>query len=110
MTYSTQKQPNPIPNHSEPIAHLVIDDLRLFGAEYLIPEVEARMRQGLATYGIPLQANNGRDALVDAFQESIDLMKYLKQCIAEGDDRLKNAYLSSIALASQIYAEISLLD
>lgn len=31
----------------------------------------------------PLQAHNGRDPLVDAYQEALDLVVYLRQAIEE---------------------------
>jgi hypothetical protein len=64
-------QPAPAPNTSPAIADLVIDDM----AE--------RKRIGIQRYGTPLQAHNGRDALVDAYQEALDLCCYLRQAIAE---------------------------
>lgn len=42
---------------------------------------------GLKKYGTVLQPNNGRDALVDAYQEALDLVVYLRQRIEE--DRIK---------------------
>ena len=38
---------------------------------------------GAAKYGTRLQAGNGRDALVDAYQEALDLCVYLRQAIEE---------------------------
>jgi hypothetical protein len=38
----------------------------------------ARRAQGLARYGVPLQRDNGRDHLVDALQEAVDLVVYLE--------------------------------
>lgn len=38
---------------------------------------------GMKKYGTPLQTNNGRDALVDAYQEALDLAVYLRQAIEE---------------------------
>lgn len=34
-------------------------------------------------YGTPLQANNGRNPLIDAYQEALDLCVYLRQEIEE---------------------------
>ena len=42
---------------------------------------------GAAKYGVRLQPNNGRDALVDAFQEALDLCVYLRQAIFERDGK-----------------------
>lgn len=64
-------EPPPVPNASPAIADLVIQDML------------DRKAAGIAKYGVPLQANNGRDPLVDAYQESLDLAVYLRQAIAE---------------------------
>lgn len=64
-------QPPPKPNSSTPIWELVVADM------------VARDHVGRARYGTPLQAFNGRDALVDAYQEALDLCVYLRQAIEE---------------------------
>lgn len=46
-------------------------------------DLELRKQVGIETYGRPLQANNGRDALQDAYEEALDLACYLKQAIEE---------------------------
>ncbi|GAB1642557.1 hypothetical protein [Krasilnikovia sp. MM14-A1259] len=66
-------QPPPVPNDRPSILALVRADL------------EERERVGVQRYGTPLQAHNGRDALVDAYQEALDLAAYLRQAIAERD-------------------------
>lgn len=52
----------------------VMDDLRL------------RSESGAKKYGTPLMTHNGRDALVDAYQEALDLCVYLKQALMERSD------------------------
>jgi hypothetical protein len=42
---------------------------------------------GKSKYGVALQANNGRNALKDAYEEVLDLAVYLKQRIIEDDNR-----------------------
>lgn len=64
-------QPQPVSNDSKPIWELVIADM------------QERDKVGRERYGTPLQANNGRDALVDAYQEALDLVVYLRQAIEE---------------------------
>jgi len=46
-------------------------------------DMEARREMGLRKYGTVLQPNNGRNALVDAYQEALDLVVYLRQKIEE---------------------------
>ena len=52
-------------------------------AALLMVDIDARAKLGLKKYGEPLKANNGRDALLDAYQEALDLCMYLRQVIAE---------------------------
>lgn len=46
-------------------------------------DLEERERIGTARYGTALQPVNGRDAMVDAYQEVLDLACYIRQFIAE---------------------------
>ena len=64
-------QPPPVRNDSTPIVDLVVKDL------------QARAEAGLAKYGVKLQAHNGRDALMDAYQEALDMGMYLRQKLEE---------------------------
>lgn len=66
-----EDQPPPIKNEHPAIVDLVVEDM-----------VE-RKRIGTERYGTPLQPFNGRDALVDAYQEALDLVMYLRQAIYE---------------------------
>jgi len=65
------KEPAPIKCETQPIWDLVIKD------------IHERNKIGIQKYGTPLQANNGRDALIDAYQEALDLVVYLRQAIEE---------------------------
>ncbi len=44
-------------------------------------DLVARKAFGLAKYGVPHQADNGRDHLLDAYEESLDLAIYLRALI-----------------------------
>lgn len=70
-------QPPPIANEGTPVWDLVIADMK------------ERDHVGRERYGTPLQTNNGRDALVDAYQEALDLVVYLRQAIAERAERVR---------------------
>lgn len=70
---TTDPQPTPNAGHGPDIADLVQVDLA------------ARYRDGIKKYGVPLRPHNGRDALVDAYQEAIDMVMYLRQAIFERD-------------------------
>jgi hypothetical protein len=59
-----------LPHHSN-VTSLVREDLEL------------RAQKGEATYGQRLRPHIGRNALVDAYQEALDLSVYLKQRMLE---------------------------
>ncbi len=66
------KQPGPVPG-DRAVALGLIDDIKL------------RVEFGKAKYGTELKTFNGRDALVDAYQEAIDMALYIRQEIMERD-------------------------
>ena len=53
----------------------------------VVADMTARDAEGRRKYGVPLQPHNGRDVLVDAYQEALDLCVYLRQAIYERDGR-----------------------
>lgn len=52
----------------------------------VIEDIEARREFGIKKYGTPLQAFNGRDALMDLYQELLDAVCYVRQLIEEQDE------------------------
>ncbi len=54
--------------------------------ELVIEDMQERHAAGVAKYGTPLQPNNGRNSLVDAYQEALDLAVYLKNAIMEREE------------------------
>lgn len=68
-------QPDPITNDHPPVWPLVIADMT------------TRDGVGRQRYGTPLQPHNGRDALRDAYEESLDLAVYLRQALFERDGK-----------------------
>lgn len=73
-------QPLPTKNDSMDIQTLVMID------------IAERRKVGIERYGTALQANNGRDALRDAYEEAIDLCMYLRQMIEERDEHLREQH------------------
>lgn len=53
--------------------------------ELVIQDMQERHQLGIKKYGMPLQPFNGRNALIDAYQEILDLAVYLRQLIYEMD-------------------------
>lgn len=51
--------------------------------DLVLNDIRERIEEGKLKYGVYLNANNGRDALWDAYEEAIDLCMYLRQRIEE---------------------------
>jgi len=63
-------------------------------------DMRERDRLGQERYGTPLQAYNGRDPLIDAYQEALDLVAYLKQwCMEQGPRADASRYWDALRLA-----------
>lgn len=71
MTSATKEQNLPIHSDGPDITNLVRADLEL------------RAKKGVETYGKRLNPFNGRNSLIDAYQEALDLGVYLKQRLVE---------------------------
>lgn len=67
----SKEEPPPVPNHNPGIWTLVMIDMA------------QRDIEGAKKYGTRLQPFNGRDPLIDAYQEALDLVVYLRQAIYE---------------------------
>ncbi len=70
---TARPQQDPLPGR-ESVTDAVIRDLR------------ERREMGKAKYGTELRSHNGRSALLDAYQEALDLCLYLRQALIEGED------------------------
>ncbi len=64
-------QPLPVAN-DQPTIH-----------EQVCADVMQRQALGISRYGQPLQPHNGRDALLDLYQELLDAIVYLRQFMEE---------------------------
>lgn len=107
-----EKQPNPVPNvyrtiisevgqmlqrEEDPVAALVLQDA-IERAEY-----------GKLQYGTYLQPFNGRDAKMDAYEEALDLLFYLRQWYDETHDSLASQMIFSI-IGACLMLKKSMLD
>ena len=109
-------QPAPATNASRPLWELVQEDAAIRfgferGVDLLLRDMRERDAFGRAKYGTPLQAWNGRDALVDAYQEALDLCVYLRQQLAERaapDDSDRDLYLSALDMAFDLRQRVGL--
>jgi hypothetical protein len=64
-------QPAPLNSSGVPVVDLVVNDMR------------DRKTFGIAKYGTALQANNGRNNLIDIYQEVLDMAVYIRAEIEE---------------------------
>jgi hypothetical protein len=67
-TFATRREPPPVAGSTD-VLPLVMADL------------QARAEVGRQKYGTTLQVENGRDHLVDAYQEALDLVVYLRAAL-----------------------------
>ena len=76
----------------------------MFKKRKIIDEVTddliSRSEKGKETYGTYLYPFNGRNPLIDAYQESLDNSMYLKQFIVE--EELRNAFVKVCVIISSI--------
>jgi len=95
ITNASQQQPTPKTNEHRPIIEYVMQDLR------------KRAEVGKERYGTYLQPNNGRDALLDAYEEALDQTMYLKQEIIERQIMKERIRLFGISIAGIFVLAIS---
>jgi hypothetical protein len=92
----SKRQPRPSPGEGQSVHDLVIKDilsrdprwdLSVGSARHIRDRVandlEGRKQFGLVKYGTTLQAYNGRDALLDAYDELLDAACYARQRLLE---------------------------
>lgn len=86
MNELIQEQKEPKKNDGESVWKLVRLDVESnFGAGHrsLLKDMIDREELGIKKYGTPVQAFNGRDCLIDAYQEMLDCLVYLRQKLEE---------------------------
>lgn len=68
--------------HTQPPPKPGVQDV----TQAVIADLKDRTRLGVQKYGRPLQTQNGRNALQDAYEEALDLCQYLKQARMEQEE------------------------
>lgn len=97
MTPNT-KQPPPQPSTGDCWLAVISDA----SSPKLIADMRERRDMGIRKHGTPLQPNNGRDAVVDCYQEVLDSIVYCKQAVIEGRDGMLSVYRSLLAVAGEL--------
>lgn len=98
-------QPLPGPGHV-PIHQVVIDNLDAWVADEAARAVirdglAARRELGVSKYGRPLESHNGRDALRDCWEETLDALVYAVQMGREGE-RAGDVIRSLVSVAARL--------
>ena len=107
MNLATKDQNLPIDSTGPDVINLVKEDLEL------------RAQKGLETYGKRLQPHNGRNAMIDAYQEALDLGVYFKQRLIEEESFIteldtaidiakedRSGELSGLEKARELYRQV----
>lgn len=109
---STRPEPPPTPNAHPPVWDALIAEIECHhetpAAIAMLDDMRARDAVGRERYGTPLQPWNGRDALVDAYQEALDLAVYVKQAQLENGERGPNWGALERALTNAVRAAVTL--
>lgn len=94
-TVSVMDQPPPKATTLRPCWPMVIDDvwktvvpdgIAMTIVDAVVDDMLERDQVGRARYGVPLTADNGRDQLVDAYQEGLDQAVYTRAFLEENAD------------------------
>lgn len=85
---ASKAEPMPITTEqSQPVVPHTMELLGDMGRKVLGDDLLARAKAGEQHYGTPLMSHNGRNALVDLYQELLDALNYLAQYQMEsGED------------------------
>lgn len=93
--FRIEDQPPPKATTLRPCWEMVIDDvldtavpdgIAMTIVDRVITDMRERDAVGRQRYGVPLTADNGRDQLVDAYQEGLDQSVYMRAFIEENAD------------------------
>lgn len=119
---SATEQPAPVSNNHPAVWEVVIEDItvrkfiqgddRVVSA--ILKDMQDRDAWGRSKYKVPLQPFNGRDALVDMYQEFLDAIAYTKQFQLEGkaedDEPMKILYHALLGGVTIIREKLLLRD
>ncbi len=103
--------PQPAPRGTGPeVLPLVLHDLERYevgrdgheAMRLLQIDLEARVSAKSAEYGTSLRVNNGRNPLIDAYQEAMDTVMFMRQHVTETEGDGYWIYQGAINLAHRI--------
>lgn len=104
-----EDQPPPQATDLPPSWEAVISDMRTIvqptlgrRVERVIQDMAERDQAGRSRYGVPLTPNNGRDSLIDLYQEVLDAAVYAKNWLMEDNLHKKD----SVATVYDVYLHL----
>lgn len=105
MTLASAPQPAPIQTSgSVPVLPFVLSDPE---TGPLRADLSERAADGVKKYGVPLMTYNGRDALTDFYQETLDAVMYARQHdLEEGNAWTRTLYEDAVRLAQRVRQRI----
>jgi hypothetical protein len=74
---------HPCDNEDCPLCTRQINSTAVDICSLVLTDIETRRAVGMERYGVPLTPHNGKDALMEAYEEALDLIIYLRQYIHE---------------------------
>lgn len=78
-------KPEPMPTgEGQDVGSAAAEFIKASGHPNVAEDLEARIAMGEKKYGTRLKTNNGRNALMDAYQEALDGINYAMQASMEG--------------------------
>lgn len=89
MLNLNKQQPDPISNNDGiAVWPVVIREVQYLDDTHgtltmVQADMNERNAEGVARYGVPLTTNNGRNPLIDAYQEVLDAIVYTRQALFE---------------------------
>jgi len=103
---AARHEPAPVTtSDSVAVLDLVMNDIRAgkinLAADCLagvLTDLENRSKEGVKKYGTQLRTNNGRDSLMDFYQEILDAIVYIRQFNAEYPDESFSQHLYHMTL------------
>ncbi len=119
MNYGTAKQPKPDPFAIGPDCwELVMDEFAAVTTpidfkntkELVLEDMRGRSAYGLEFYKHPLRPHDGRDVMMDPYQEALDLAVYLRKAIAEGNGWAVSMYKRTLEMLLELRTMIAMRD
>jgi len=103
--------PEPLPVDRGPaVLPYAIAAMTIFGGAYaddVVVDLKQRAKMGEQKYGTPLRLNNGRNALMDLYQEILDALMYCTQLNLQRSDLQGGQFNRLAVVAAHIRKELN---